>query len=376
MFKALLSHVVPEPFNVLMLGPDAAGKTTMHYVHGPPEEPQLPGVIGWNCENWADYKGLRITAWDTGGQEKIRPIWLHYYATAKSLLFVIDSNDPDRLDEVRDQLSLLLAEKLLEGVPIAVLANKQDLPQSMSTEALTRELELESLSPRLWRIFATVGTDRNHPGVAEACDWLRAACSSTASSPQSPQRACASYLPGEYKARTRLMLRTELPEQASHIKQSSANCGGYVERGITFNVLEVQDVHQRHYGRIEQPKVGWVLLGAPGCFQHVQQQEFVVTLICTTDNGDKQIVQCHTIAGEELLSVPAEEMDLESVGYFRAAIGRRICKSSSCLKVVMPDASLLPLHGSREDLFEALGCEDPLPMTAPEKPHKAGCIVQ
>ena len=39
-----------------------------------------------------------------GGQDKIRPLWRHYYAGTQALIFVVDSNDRDRIEEGRQEL--------------------------------------------------------------------------------------------------------------------------------------------------------------------------------------------------------------------------------------------------------------------------------
>jgi GTPase SAR1 family protein len=31
--------------------------------------------------------------WDIGGQDKIRPLWRHYFVNTSGLIFVVDSND-------------------------------------------------------------------------------------------------------------------------------------------------------------------------------------------------------------------------------------------------------------------------------------------
>jgi GTPase SAR1 family protein len=45
-----------------------------------------------------EYKNISFTVWDVGGQDKIRPLWRHYYQNTQGLIFVVDSNDRDRVD--------------------------------------------------------------------------------------------------------------------------------------------------------------------------------------------------------------------------------------------------------------------------------------
>lgn len=66
---------------LLMLGLDAAGKTTILYklkTH-PDEEITTIPTVGFNVET-VNYKNIKFNVWDVGGQDKIRPLWRHYYS--------------------------------------------------------------------------------------------------------------------------------------------------------------------------------------------------------------------------------------------------------------------------------------------------------
>ena len=54
------------------------------------------------------YKNIEFTIWDVGGQEKIRPLWKHYYQGVDALIFVVDSADRDRIEEAASELNGLL----------------------------------------------------------------------------------------------------------------------------------------------------------------------------------------------------------------------------------------------------------------------------
>jgi small GTP-binding protein len=58
-------------------------------------------TIGFNAES-VEYKNIKFTVWDVGGQEKIRVLWRHYYQNAQGIIFVVDSNDRDRIDDSKD----------------------------------------------------------------------------------------------------------------------------------------------------------------------------------------------------------------------------------------------------------------------------------
>jgi len=108
--------------------------------------------------------------WDVGGQDKIRPLWRHYYQNTQGVIYVVDSNDRGRIDEAALELQKVLREDELRDAVLLVLANKQDLPNAMSVAEVTDKLGLHSLRSRQWYIQATCATSGD--GLYEGLDWL------------------------------------------------------------------------------------------------------------------------------------------------------------------------------------------------------------
>lgn len=65
---------------------------------------------------------------DVGGQDKIRPLWRHYFTGTQGLIFVVDCADRDRIDEARQELHRIINDREMRDAIILVFANKQDLP--------------------------------------------------------------------------------------------------------------------------------------------------------------------------------------------------------------------------------------------------------
>lgn len=84
---------------------------------------------GFNVET-VEYRNIQFTVWDVGGQDKIRPLWRHYFQNTQGIIFVVDSNDRDRVPEAREELQRMLNEDELRDALLLVFANKQDLPVS------------------------------------------------------------------------------------------------------------------------------------------------------------------------------------------------------------------------------------------------------
>jgi hypothetical protein len=62
-----------------------------------------------------------------GGQDKIRPLWRHYYTGTQGLIFVVDCADKDRIDEARKELHKIISDREMKDAIILIFANKQDL---------------------------------------------------------------------------------------------------------------------------------------------------------------------------------------------------------------------------------------------------------
>merc|ERR1712226_1220899 len=98
-----------KEMRILMVGLDAAGKTTILYRLKLGEVVTTIPTIGFNVEI-VEYKNLNFTVWDVGGQDKIRKLWRHYYQGTNGLIFVVDSNDRDRCEDAREELSNMLGD--------------------------------------------------------------------------------------------------------------------------------------------------------------------------------------------------------------------------------------------------------------------------
>eukprot|EP00056_Hartaetosiga_gracilis_P002310 m.52570 g.52570 ORF g.52570 m.52570 type:complete len:184 (+) comp11001_c2_seq3:180-731(+) len=120
---------------IVMTGLDAAGKTTVLYKMKLGEVVTTIPTIGFNVES-VKANGTEFVMWDVGGRSGIRGLEKYYMADMDAQVFVVDCNDKDRLDEVKDLLERTISmvgeiEKEKPLCPIAILANKQDLPQSI-----------------------------------------------------------------------------------------------------------------------------------------------------------------------------------------------------------------------------------------------------
>jgi ADP-ribosylation factor protein 6 len=133
-----------KEMRLLMLGLDAAGKTSklplspsiqthtnrsqaiLYNLKLEQDVTTIP-TVGFNVET-VTYKNTKFNVWDVGGQDKIRPLWRHYFSGTQGLVFVVDSSDKDRIDEARTELQRIIQDREMKDALLLVFANKQDVP--------------------------------------------------------------------------------------------------------------------------------------------------------------------------------------------------------------------------------------------------------
>lgn len=153
---------------ILMLGLDAAGKTTIVYKLKLGEVLNSVPTIGFNVET-VEFKNIKFNVWDVGGQDKIRVLWRHYYPGTDGLIFVVDSSDRNRIDLAKKELHKMLEEEDLRDAVVLVLANKQDMGVMPVSEVIDK-MELSDLKGREW--FCQGTSAMNGAGLYEGLNWL------------------------------------------------------------------------------------------------------------------------------------------------------------------------------------------------------------
>merc|ERR1712156_551596 len=158
-----------KQMRILMVGLDAAGKTTILYKLKLGEVVTTIPTIGFNVET-VEYRNLSFTVWDVGGQDRIRLLWRHYFHGTNGLIYVVDSNDRERIEDAKDELTKMLNEDEMREAVLLVFANKQDLPNAMTAAEVTEKLGLHNLRRRQWYIQSACATTGD--GLYEGLDWL------------------------------------------------------------------------------------------------------------------------------------------------------------------------------------------------------------
>ena len=126
-------------------------------------------ATAFNVET-VEHKNIKFQVWDLAGQKGIRPYWRSYYPDTKSIIFVIDSTDKEKLATAKEELLLILEEEELKGVPLLVFANKQDLPGALNQGEIIGEMGLANSKNRQWAVYAC--SAKSGAGLEEGMGWL------------------------------------------------------------------------------------------------------------------------------------------------------------------------------------------------------------
>uniref|UniRef100_A0A8B9SQJ5 ADP ribosylation factor like GTPase 14 n=1 Tax=Anas platyrhynchos TaxID=8839 RepID=A0A8B9SQJ5_ANAPL len=86
-------HCKVKQANILMLGLDSAGKSTLLY----------------------KFKDFTLTIWDVGGQQKMRQLWCNFLENTEGILYVVDSSDKQRLEESKKEFELILKNESIKN---------------------------------------------------------------------------------------------------------------------------------------------------------------------------------------------------------------------------------------------------------------------
>lgn len=173
MGQTVSACVTRDPARVLLLGLDAAGKTTVLYKFLKARETlnTFP-TVGFNVEQ-VTCQHLPMVIWDFGGQMMIRNLRQQSLENNDAIIFVVDSADRDSFADARAELWTFLefTLDLMEHPLLLVLANKQDLPNAVRVSQLVKVLGLNKLPKSTqWHIQPTCA--QQGTGLPEALGWL------------------------------------------------------------------------------------------------------------------------------------------------------------------------------------------------------------
>lgn len=120
----LINTFIRKPASILFLGIDNAGKTTLvnklknntNHVFLPTKHAKKEVI---------EIGNLRALIFDIGGHRAVRMAWKDYFCDIKGVVFIVDTGDRTRFNEVREAWAGV--NELAKDLPILVIMNKIDL---------------------------------------------------------------------------------------------------------------------------------------------------------------------------------------------------------------------------------------------------------
>ena len=173
-FEKILDWIRSLFFNkeleLTILGLQNAGKSTFVNVlsTGKFEDDQIP-TIGFNFRKLKKGK-VEFKMWDLGGQPRFRDSWEKYCRTSSAIVFVVDSEDKGNLDIAKMQLHQLVQWPSVEGVPLLVLGNKNDLPGALDENGIIQAMDLKSMKDRVVACYSISCKSQNN--IDNVMKWL------------------------------------------------------------------------------------------------------------------------------------------------------------------------------------------------------------
>ncbi|CAL1546629.1 unnamed protein product [Lymnaea stagnalis] len=168
-----------DQYFVLILGLDNAGKTTFleqtktkfNRNYQGMNLAKITSTVGLNIGK-IDVGTSRLNFWDLGGQEELQSLWDKYYVESHAVIYIVDSSDRERVEESKEAFEKMVMNDNLTGVPLMLLANKQDLDGCLKvTEVKTIfNSPLQAMGQRESWVQAVSALKGD--GVQEGINWL------------------------------------------------------------------------------------------------------------------------------------------------------------------------------------------------------------
>ncbi|OLS29991.1 MAG: Transforming protein p29 precursor, partial [Candidatus Thorarchaeota archaeon AB_25] len=150
----ILGELIFTRFKVSFVGSGGVGKSTLlRLLFGKEPAPggYVPTInVAVDSSETIQFGTFLVTVWDFAGQSVFQDLWSFYFSGTDVIFLITDSS----FRNVMQTKSLLRTiRKEAPAVPLFIIANKQDLPESMKAEKIKRLLGAPT--------FAMVATDKS-----------------------------------------------------------------------------------------------------------------------------------------------------------------------------------------------------------------------
>ncbi|CDR49670.1 hypothetical protein NBRC10512_005339 [Rhodotorula toruloides] len=137
-----------KSMDIACIGLQNAGKTSLVNIltNNQFSESMIP-TVGFNLRK-IQKGNVTLKVWDLAGQPRFRSIWERYCRGVNAIVWVLDSADRETFSTSRAELHALLEKPELKGIPLLVLANKNDLADHATVDEVISALALATIRNR------------------------------------------------------------------------------------------------------------------------------------------------------------------------------------------------------------------------------------
>ena len=131
-----------KKINILLIGVDGAGKSTLISALRGSEDPKTRPSLGF-CPISMKYMNNLVKFYDLGGGEKIRGIWENYFHDVHGIINIIDCACPE--EKYNESISIsktTLGHKYLQGKPTLIISNKDDIPSARPLNTIQQDINI------------------------------------------------------------------------------------------------------------------------------------------------------------------------------------------------------------------------------------------
>lgn len=197
LFVYLRSLLFSKHLEICVVGLQAAGKTSLvNLLSSGQFADEMVPTVGFNMRKVRS-GNTTIKVWDIGGQPRFRSMWERYCRGVSAIVFVVDSAIPlpsseagnnsnnnsttteavdgtsipaNPWDVAADELHALIQRPHLSGVPLLVLATKNDLKQAARVDDVIRFLKLDTIANREVSCYSI--SSKNQVNIDVTLKWL------------------------------------------------------------------------------------------------------------------------------------------------------------------------------------------------------------
>jgi small GTP-binding protein len=172
-FSSLFNLWTIKEARICLIGLDNAGKTAFLNKMAENQVGETVPTVGFTSKE-ITYKNIKFGVFDIGGQTRLRALWKNFYSNSHGVIFMVDSNDRDRIRESAVELHNAIGHADLKHATLLIYANKQDLPLAVSVAELSELLKVRDLQTKYpdRKIFVQGCCATNGKGLFEGLDFL------------------------------------------------------------------------------------------------------------------------------------------------------------------------------------------------------------